>query len=194
MSISRTAATIKQSEMATVNRDVKPAKQPDAQAASNRVDSFSLVSCASAGRATRHRVPAGRSAMEPLPTIDVPQVDQFPSFPPRHPPIAAITDYLLTRLLGGDSRTLYADFAKYAGCWYLQNRLREEPCTGVLIADLGNRSVLRMVLARFGFRVNWSFIRPNNCDGQTSKYIQNSYGCGRIRSASTSFSRLYLIQ
>jgi hypothetical protein len=45
---------------------------------------------------------------------------------------------------------LYADFAKYAGCSYLQNRLGEDPSTGVLVADLGNRSVLRMVLARIG--------------------------------------------
>ena len=88
--------------------------------------------------------------MEALPTIDVPVVDRWPDFPPRHPPIPEICDYLLTRLLSDGARILYADYGTHAGRWYVKKQLDEPPVATDLVAEVPDRSFFRMILARFG--------------------------------------------
>jgi hypothetical protein len=85
-----------------------------------------------------------------LPTIDIPVVDRWPEFPPRHPPIADICDYLITRLLTSEARLLYADYGKHGGKWFVQKRLDDPPCTDDVVAEVPDKSFFRMILARFG--------------------------------------------
>ena len=87
---------------------------------------------------------------DPIPSIEVPVVDEAPDIETHTDQMVEFANYLLTSLLRFESASLDADYRRTGGRWLVLGHTPEPPHLHEIIATTESLSLFRSVLARFG--------------------------------------------